>query len=97
MNTRKIIEGFSEAELAVAFGWIFYCCSFLTEFEKPVARRKLTNVAAPSLKVFKGSLEGIKTVHLNTMKLFLPMLMQHTNYIMKKFPETSRTGLLQSK
>lgn len=58
---------------------------------------KLTNVAAPSLQVFKASLEGIKTVHLNTMKLFLPVLMPHTNYIVKKFPETSRTGPLQSK
>ncbi|XP_037994596.1 guanine nucleotide exchange factor for Rab-3A isoform X3 [Motacilla alba alba] len=68
------------------------------------ASRKFTNVAALSLEVFKASLEGIKTVHLNTMKLLkmndlniihLPMLMPHTICVVKKFPETSRTGPLQ--
>lgn len=48
-------------------------------------------------KVFEACLEGVKTAHLNTTNSFLPTRMPHTNYVVKQFPETSRTGPLQSK
>lgn len=41
------------------------------------------------MEVFMISLEGIKTLHLN---LFLPMLMPHTNYVVKKFLKPLELG-----